>query len=221
MDKRLYIAIIADIIDSRSIKKRSIVQKQLEKLLDQINTTYQHAIASRFIITLGDEFQGVLTSGSVVMRILDKIQREMYPIAIRFGIGVGTLSVALKANSSLGSDGSAFHLARASIREVKALESRKAESKTNILIAIEGDDHFSTLLNTIYKLTWALQASWTIRQREIIAALQQHNETQTEVAKRLDIVQSSVQKSLASSQYYTYKEATTVIGDTLQAIITM
>lgn len=79
MDKRLYIAIIADIIDSRSIKKRSIVQKQLEKLLDQINTTYQHAIASRFIITLGDEFQGVLTSGSVVMRILDKIQREMYP----------------------------------------------------------------------------------------------------------------------------------------------
>ncbi|HKL56978.1 MAG TPA: SatD family protein [Sphaerochaeta sp.] len=218
MDKRLYIAIIADIIGSRNIKERNTVQKHLENVLERINETYQYAIASQFIITLGDEFQGVLHSGAVMMRILDRIQREMHPIAFRFGIGMGTLSVALQADTSLGSDGSAFHLARACIDAVQVLESKKAESKTNMLIGIEGNEHTSSLLNTIFKLSWALQASWTLRQREIIGSLQQFNETQAEIAKRLGIVQSSVQKSLASSQYYTYKEATTMIGHTLQVL---
>lgn len=219
MDKRLYIAIIADIIESRSIRERNRVQKHLEQILEQINKTYEYAIASRFIITLGDEFQGVLHSGAVVMRILDRIQREMHPVLFRFGIGVGSLSVALQADTSLGSDGSAFHLARASIEEVQALESKKAESKTNMLIGIEGDEQTSALLNTIFKLTWALQSNWTLRQREIIGALQQYNDTQTEIAKKLGIVQSSVQKSLSSSQYYTYKEATGMVGQTLKTII--
>lgn len=219
MDKRLYIVIIADIIDSRSIEDRDSVQNHLETTLGKINSTFQYAIASRFIITLGDEFQGVLHDGSAVMRILDLLQRDMYPIEFRFGIGIGSLSVALKLGTSLGSDGPAFHLARASIEEVKALESKKAESKTNMLIDIEGNKHTSTLLNTIFKLTWALQASWTLRQREIIGALQQYNDTQTEIANRLGIVQSSVQKSLASSQYYTYKEASSVISNTLKEII--
>lgn len=219
MDKRLYIVIIADIIDSRNIDDRQSTQKRLETVLGQINHSYQYAIASRFIITLGDEFQGVLHDGPAVMRILDRIQRDMYPTEFRFGIGIGSLSVALRLGTSLGSDGSAFHLARASVEEVKALESKKSEAKTNLLIGIEGNEQMATLLNTIFKLTWALQNSWTLRQREIIGALQQHNETQAETAKRLGIVQSSVQKSIASSQYYTYKEASSVIGNALKEII--
>lgn len=219
MENHLYIVIIADIIGSKSIRERNSVQIHLEKILKEINSTYQYAIASQFIITLGDEFQGVLHDGSALMRILDRIQREIYPTAFRFGIGVGSLSVPLQKDSSLGSDGTAFHLARAAIIEVKALESKKAESKTNILIGIEGDETTTALINTIFKLTWALQTGWTVRQREIIKALQQHNETQTEIANRLGIVQSSVQKSLASSQFYTYKEATSVISHTLKTIL--
>lgn len=219
MEKRLYIAIIADIIGSKSISDRNDVQRQLEKVLEQVNTTYRYAIASQFIITLGDEFQGVLHDGSAVMRILDRIQREMYPVTFRFGIGVGSLSVPLQTHTSLGSDGSAFHLARASIEGVQALESKKAESKTNMLIGIEDNENITALLNTIFKLTWALQASWTLRQREVIGTLQQYNETQTEIAKRLGIVQSSVQKSLTSSQYYAYKEATGTVSHTLKTIM--
>ncbi len=219
MDKRLYTVIIADIIGSRKIDDRQSTQKRLETVLEQINHSYQYAIASRFTITLGDEFQGVLHDGPAVMRILDRIQRDMYPTEFRFGIGIGSLSVALQLGTSLGSDGSAFHLARASVEEVKALESKKSEAKTNMLIGIEGNEQMSTLLNTIFKLTWALQNSWTLRQREIIGALQQHNETQAETAKRLGIVQSSVQKSLASSRYYFYKEATDTISHTLKTIV--
>jgi len=218
MNKRLYIAIIADMKGSRTIEDRKGVQKHLRTVLEEINTAYQYAIASQFITTLGDEFQGVLHVGTAAMRIINQIQREMYPTLFRFGVGVGTISIELQADTSLGSDGTAFHLARQTIEEVQVLENKKAEAKTNILISIEGQENLSLVLNTILKLTWALQASWTERQRQVVATLQQYNDTQTEIAKRLGIVQSSVQKSLAGSQFYTYKEATDTISKTLMAL---
>ena len=219
MDKRLYVAIIADIIGSRKIKDREGVQKHLEKVLEEINSAYKGALASQFIITLGDEFQGVLQDGSVAMEILEQIQREMLPTLFRFGIGVGTISIELQAETSLGSDGTAFHLARQTIEAVHMLETKKAEAKTNILIAIEGRQSTSSLLNSILKLTWALQSGWTERQTQIISTLQKHDGTQAEIAKILGIVQSSVQKSLASSQYYAYRDATDTITQTLGSLI--
>ncbi|NBK24243.1 MAG: hypothetical protein EOM68_19705 [Spirochaetia bacterium] len=219
MGTRLYIAIIADIIGSRKIEDRIGVQRHLEQVLRVINTTYAHAIASQFIITLGDEFQGVLHDGTNVMPILNQIQREMYPTEFRYGIGVGTISIELQTETSLGSDGKAFHLARAMVEEVRALENRKSEAKTNMLIGIEGQQNTSLVLNTLSKLIWALQSNWTERQRQVIATLQQYGDTQAEVAKRLGIVQSSVQKSLASSKFYAYEEATDTISQMLKDIV--
>lgn len=219
MDKHLYLVIIADIIGSRKIEDRKAVQVKLEKTLDQINKDYSHAIASKFIITLGDEFQGVLRDGSVAIKIVTTIQREMYPIRFRFGIGIGTISIELQAGTSLGSDGAAFHLAREMVKEVKAGEDKRTGSKNNMLIGIESHLSTAALLNSIFKLASALQDNWTERQREVIATLEKYPGTQTEIAKRLGIVQSSVQKSLASSNFPLYKEAIDTVAKTLTAIM--
>ncbi len=219
MGKDQYAVIIADMIGSRTTSDRIGVQRHLEKLLRQINLTYKGSIASQFIITLGDEFQGVLHNGSIALKIIQKIQHEMYPTVFRFGIGIGSLSIELQADTSLGSDGTAFHLARDMIQEVKALESKKTESKASILIGIENRPNTSRLLNTICKLLWSLQSKWTERQREVITTQQQYDGTQAETARRLGIVQSSVQKSLASSQYYTYKEAIGTVEHILEHIL--
>lgn len=219
MDKRLYLVIIADMIGSKKIHDRSGVQRHLETILDKINITYQDAIASQFILTLGDEFQGVLCDGSVAMGLIHTIQREMHPVRFRFGIGIGTISIALQKGTSLGSDGMAFHLARERIVDVKALESKKAEAKTNMLIGIESQENTAALLNSLFKLSSALQDNWTGRQRETIATLEEHRGTQVQIAKRLGIVQSSVQKSLASSQFYAYREASDTISHALEVIM--
>ena len=56
----MYFAIIGDIIASKTISNRSEVQNHLKRILDQVNEEYKSNIASRFSITLGDEFQGLL-----------------------------------------------------------------------------------------------------------------------------------------------------------------
>ena len=52
----MYFAIIGDIIASKTISNRSEVQNHLKRILDQVNEEYKSNIASRFSITLGDEF---------------------------------------------------------------------------------------------------------------------------------------------------------------------
>src|SRR6478609_4072574 len=57
-----YVAIIADIVDSRRITgaRRRELQKRLELLLSEVNRDFAQAIAANFLITVGDEFQGLL-----------------------------------------------------------------------------------------------------------------------------------------------------------------
>ena len=71
-----YIAIIGDIKNSKNIKERNILQKKLDKILNEVNEIYSDSISSKFIITLGDEFQGLLHSGKNLMEIIYYIKKE-------------------------------------------------------------------------------------------------------------------------------------------------
>lgn len=68
-----YVAIIGDIKNSRELQDRKQVQEKLEAVLNEINDTYDADIASKFLITLGDEFQGLLHCGIHTMHIISKI----------------------------------------------------------------------------------------------------------------------------------------------------
>ena len=68
----LYIAIIGDIKGSKKLDNRNEVQKKLTSVLDDINKKYKDDIYSKFTITLGDEFQGLLCYGQTVWRFYRK-----------------------------------------------------------------------------------------------------------------------------------------------------
>ncbi|WP_051926192.1 SatD family protein [Carnobacterium jeotgali] len=63
-----YAAIIGDIKDSRKIADRKEVQEQFHSILQIINEKYAEDIASNFIITLGDSFQGLLKNKQVIFK---------------------------------------------------------------------------------------------------------------------------------------------------------
>ena len=56
-------------------------------------------------------------------------------------------------------------------------------------------------------LLTTIEDGWSDRQREIISLMMQRKEKQTDVAKKLGITQSTVQKSLTAGNYYVYEEA--------------
>ena len=207
LDKQ-YIAIIGDIKNSRKIDNRKEVQTKLNGVLDEINQTYCEEIAAGFLITLGDEFQGLLLNGKSVMKMIQKIEKSMYPIELRYGIGIGTITTDINAEVALGADGPAFYKARNAIDCLKANENKKCTALSDIRIESEdGSFHQNLLLNTIFELLKSVKDQWTDRQREIIWDMLEHQNGQNHAAERLGISQPTVQKGLAKGNYYIYKNA--------------
>lgn len=213
-----YIAIIGDIKGSKHSENRQDIQLQLKKVLDAVNNEYEEELASRFMITIGDEFQGLLKAGHAVIFIIDKIEREMYPVKIRFGIGVGKMTTDINFDMPLGADGPAYYNARVMINELKASEKKKMESKVNVKVSIQDHADTSELINTIFSLLTAVKETWTPRRVEIINAYLDCGGTQERAARNLGINQSNVQKALASSNFYTYRKALESVSKVLSGI---
>ncbi|MET1249162.1 SatD family protein [Sporolactobacillus sp. STCC-11] len=217
-DFKPYIAVIGDLVNSKEIDDRQNVQQKMKTTLNEINTIYDEDLASKFMITLGDEFQGLLQIGNHAFEIIERIERELYPSKVRFGIGVGQITTTIDRDIPLGADGPAYYRARKMIDELKAMEKKKMESKLTMKIDIEGYDDISVLMNTIFSLNAVLKSKWTVRQREIIYAYLKHGRTQVDTAKYLGINQSNVQRALASANFFTYQKVVVNITGILSKI---
>lgn len=218
-DDNPYVAIIGDIIHSKEIEDRRTVQKQLKELLDEVNIEFSKDITSKFTITLGDEFQGLLSNGMNVMRIIQLIEQRMYPIRIRFGIGIGSITTDIDANMAIGADGPGYYKARDAIEYLKKQEKKRMISSSDVRFEVDSDNQGTTiLLNTIADLMFTIKSSWSKRQRQVIWDLLIHQDSQKEVANRLKIAQPTVNKILTAGNYYVYKQALDTIGMAMEEI---
>jgi hypothetical protein len=211
-----YTAIIGDIIDSRKSEYRKEVQKKLKTVLEEINETYFDYIASKFMITLGDEFQGLLKDRRMIIKIISDIEIKMYPIQIRFGVGIGAINTDINFNNSIEIDGPAYNRARKMINILNNKKKQYEGSYANIMIC-SGDENeeIDYLINSILSLCGALKENWTDRQVEIISAYVKCNQNQHKTSKKLNIGQSSVSKALKNSNYFTYRTAIEKVNDFL------
>ncbi len=200
----MYFAIIGDIKNSRKINDRYQVQEQLGQVLREINEEFDSDIAAKFLVTLGDEFQGLLKSARPIVRIVEKIMLRMYPVKIRFGIGFGDISTKINREMAIGADGTAYHHARKMVNEIKRLEKGRMSDNTSVMVGAEGKRSVIDLINNTFRLVSFVQEKWTTKQVRLILETIICENNQREVAGRLGVVQSTVQRGLKSSGYYTY-----------------
>ncbi len=203
-----YVAIIGDIVDSKKIDDRKVIQQKFKKVLADINVKYSEDIASKFTITLGDGFQGLLKSRKNIMKIICEIEMAMTPIELRFGIGIGNISTDINLDNSSEIDGSAYHRARKMIKEIESKKFQYTERHSSIMICSEENNiEIDELLNSILSVCTALKSKWTDRQKEIIYAYLSNDENQYKTADILNIGQPSVNKALSKARFYSYKSA--------------
>lgn len=144
--------------------------------------------------------------------MIQLIQIRMYPIAIRFGIGIGELSTFIPSYSAVGADGPAFYQGRRATEELKFNERRKQAPLANILVhAPQCKNSIVQLINTVLSLMYAIECTGTRRQHDVVARMLESKSTLTEVARRLGITQATVQKHLAEANYNTYLNAQEVL----------
>ena len=214
MDKKQnYIAIIGDIIQSKQESKRANIQLKLEKTLKKINLEFSTSISANFMITLGDEFQGLLHDATPTMRILEILELALFPVRLRIGIGVGPITTStIDRYVPLGSDGPAYYYAREMIDYLKSLQRKKKEAQSSCFIRSQHSD-LDLLMNSLFSQLHFQKENWTTRQYEIVFAYRTL-QNQTAVAKELKITQSTVQKGLAAAGYYYYSNTLNTLQET-------
>lgn len=205
----MYCAIIGDIIRSRNINDRKVVQMELFKILERVNEKYAEHIEAKFLITIGDEFQGLLNTPEKLLEIVDFIQMRFYPEKLRFGIGFGEITTHINNAMAIGADGPAYYIARKAIEKVKMNEKGKERPEKNILIYNADNNHVEEydLINSTLSLCSLIENRWSEKQREVIAKLMELDFSQTELANDMGIAQSSIHRRIDASGYYSYIEA--------------
>ena len=201
----MYLALIADVIDSKMVQERFDLQKQLEKTLQTMNELFGEFIASNFTLTLGDEFQGLLKVDAPVFQIIDTLRSELTPTQLRFGIGLGEIVTAIDPLQSVGADGPAYWNARAAINFV---HQKNDYGNTQIYFS-SGKENQDFFVNALISSGEAIRSSWRDSQEEILLNLLKrsvYSETfsQQDLAQSLAINPSALSKRLKSSSIRVY-----------------
>jgi len=203
-----YVVIIGDIVASRKVSERKKVQQKLKNTLEKINQKYADDIVAKLVISLGDEFQGLLKNHGNIIKIITEIEEELAPVKLRFGVGVGSVATDINFDNSLEIDGKAYYRARKVIKKIEEKEAQYAESYSNIMVCSSDEDSLNDeLANATLSVCTALKSKWTRRQKEIISAYLHNYENQYKTAETLNIAQSSVNRALRNAEFYSYKRA--------------
>lgn len=113
-----YVAVIFDIVESRTYKNRYQVQRILTESICYLNDLYRHAIKKEVVSSAGDEFQGLFKDLQTAFLYVRKLQLLIYPIEVQCGIGYGTIKYDEDKWTSSAIDGEAYYLCRDAINAI-------------------------------------------------------------------------------------------------------
>jgi hypothetical protein len=193
------IALIADMVKSREVARsqRPGVQQRFQELVVFLNRKYNRHILPKFVITLGDEFQGLLRSATPIPDLLWDIECRFSDRRLRVGLGFGLLDTPLQ-KEAVNIDGPALHFARAAI-EIAAEE----RSYGGVFLGFVDMD---PVMNGIARIMSFHRSRLTAQQLKIAELLRQ-GLSQSEAARELQISQQAVSKQVIAFGWWPYTDA--------------
>lgn len=183
------LALIGDIVGSKSVTQRAAFQRKLEKRLARTSTEAQ-GLASPYTITLGDEFQAVYRRADSLWADVCTIWAEIHPVRARLAIGVGELTTRVNAERALGMDGPAFHRARETLNALKA---------DGVLLRVGGADAADwALANHVLNLLSHQIEGWSKNRLLVLAGLLR-GQAVSEIERGLRISRVAVYKNIRAA----------------------
>ena len=187
-----YFVIIGDMVGSRAIRERQKVQEAFQQALQQVQQEYEQEIVSPLTLTIGDEFQTVLSKANRFFAMINRLEEHLPEIRFRYGLGVGTISTALNRKAAIGMDGPAFHFARQALEQARQYQRRFVFACARPEVAKRVD----LLFNWIDVVT----STWS-KEKHRILRLSQLRLTQKAIAEIIGISQPAVSQHISQPAF--------------------
>jgi hypothetical protein len=166
--------------------------------VETLNRLYREHVRAKFVITLGDEFQGLLRTPSIIPSLVWTLERRFTARALRLGFGCGEIHTSIK-EYAINLDGPALHNARAAIETAKR---RKLQGG----VFTGFGPTLDPALNGFARVLYYQRANWPARQREVVERLNEGRKG-IDVAQELGITKQAVSQYASLAGWEAYSEA--------------
>jgi hypothetical protein len=190
--------------------QRRQVQGRILNILDQLKNRFADSLIAAGM-TLGDEFQIVMSSAEKVLDVLNFLKDEL-KIEVYSGVGIGSIEAFTERASPSEMYGEAFYLARNAVNEAK--------KKQREITFATGNEKIDFELNTILELALFIRRKWTKRQKTILSFVEASNEIRRkEIARHFNITEQAISKTIKISGFELFKRAILLIKSLLASIM--
>lgn len=192
------IAVIADIVGSRTLADRAAAQRAIDEAILRVER--DHPLAVRALTpVVGDELQGVYRDLPDAMASLLLLRLALPEgIECRYGIGVGEMGEVPSRAGDLA-EGPGWWAARAAIEELHRLQSRTIPGARTAVAAARPEDAASVALAGAYLFARdQLVSDMSARTRRLTYG-RLLGRTQAELAEAESISQSAVSQALSTA----------------------
>lgn len=191
------VVVIGDLVASRQVSDRAALQTRFVSAIHRCNTS-PGELLSPYTVTLGDEFQTVLSGARHLFADLTTIAAELLgapdgashdPLSthVRFSVAVGRLATPINPTQAIEMDGPAFHSARLGIEQLK-------RSGDSFLVSGLGET-LDELCNALLALVSHEMSRWNSRRHWVLAERMRRTEVSA-IADRLGVSSAAVYKNL-------------------------
>lgn len=198
------VVVIGDLVRSSAITQRREFQKRFQQVVEQLNCR-DDGLASRYTVTLGDEFQAVYRDATRIVEHLFLLTADILPQRLRVCIAVGPITTDLNPEQAIGMDGPVFRAARDGIAFLR----QSGEG-----LCVRGADHDVRLEDSTLRLVARLNHGWRPTRWQVLRGLIDDKPV-GELASELRITPAAVYKNINEGGLNLLLEAGRKVGRSL------
>ena len=193
--------IMCDIVKSRSTGDKASLNKKFNQVVKEQNHNYKKQLLSPLTITLGDEFQGLVSSVINAFQLANTIKLKLLMQGIRTRFVIGEIFLDTKLNKNI-----AWNMMGTGLSEARELLNDKTD-KNEYRFSLFNKTDYNILLNAVGRSLTIIERDWSLKQTELISSMIMDSElTAKKISMKAKVGVSSVYAVLEAGNYATYRD---------------
>jgi hypothetical protein len=210
--KPAYAVLMGDIVDSENSPSLNAVHRAFNAAIDSANDKHVANIVSPLTITLGDEFQGLLTGLAHAWDAAADLSMKLMlaKISCRFVIGVAELETPLNTKKAWNMMGGGLSAARDKLNDKRPRNAYR--------FSLPNDWIMESLLDAVGETITQIEGAWTVTQLRYYAKSLGWQRTHAQLAKSLGVGSRSLYKVLRAARADFHKRQSKILRGALKGL---